>query len=73
MKYDYQVKDIYGNEVTCSTLLEAKVAGYKMLKYRKDCDPIIDQYYKDDELTGDYWVLRNGKFVKPASLKELLS
>lgn len=73
MQYDYQVKDIYGNEITCSTFNDAVRQAKKLLASRSDCDPIIDQYYKDDELTGEYWVYRNGKFVKPQTLKQLLN
>lgn len=65
MKYDYTVQDIYGHEFSCSTFAEAKKVATGLLKKRSDCDPVIDQYYKDDELTGEYWLHKNGKFVKP--------
>lgn len=71
MKYDYLVTTIYGDEVKCDTLVEAKKAGRKFILEKPDCDPVIDQYYKDDELTDVYWLYRNGEFVKPKSLQEL--
>jgi hypothetical protein len=73
MKYDYLVKDIYGNEVSCNTFSEATAEAKKLILQRPDCDPVIDQYHKDDELTGEYWLYRNNRFVKPKTLKELLS
>lgn len=74
MKYDYQVRDIYGNEETCDSFLGAVSAGKKLMELREDCDPIIDQYYKDDELTGKYWKYdyKKMKFVEPPTLKELV-
>lgn len=72
MKYDYTVSDIYGIQITCSTFFDAVHEARKLLNNRSDCDPIIDQYYKDDELTGEYWVHKNGKWVKPKTLKELM-
>lgn len=76
MKYDYTIKTIYGTEESCDTLAEAKKRGKELIKERPDCDPVIDQYYKDDELTGEYWLWRNGKFAKPTtppiSLKGLI-
>lgn len=68
MKYDYTVKTIYGLEESCSTFTEAKKIALEWLRERPDCDPVIDQYYKDDELTGEYWTFRNGKFVKPEKI-----
>ncbi len=73
MKFDYQVKDIYSNEVYCDSFNEAVKEAWALIKLRPDCDPVIDQFYKDDELTGKYWVFRNGKFVKPSTLKQLLN
>lgn len=72
MKYDYTVQTIYGVSETCSTFPEATRIAKVLLKERPDCDPVIDQYYKDDELTGEYWTFKNGKVVKggkPISLK----
>lgn len=68
MKYDYTVQTIYGVTETCSTLTEAKRVGKKLLSERPDCDPVIDEYYKDDELTGRYWLYKQGKFTEPAKL-----
>lgn len=72
MKYDYTVQTIYGIELSADSLPEAKRIAKGLLTERPDCDPVIDQYYKDDELTGDYWTFKNGKCVKaapPISLK----
>ncbi len=69
MKYDYTVQTIYGLTDSCDTLAEAKAVANRWIKERPDCDPVIDQYYKDDELTGEYWLYKNGKFVKPDKYK----
>lgn len=72
MKYDYTVQTIYGVTETCRTLAEAKRTAQALLKERPDCDPVIDQYYENDELTGEYWTYKNGKCVKagkPISFK----
>ena len=75
MKYDYTVQTIYGATESCRTLSEAKQIAKALLKERPDCDPIIDQYYEGDELTGEYWKHNDGKFIKaqpPISLKGLV-
>ena len=72
MKYDYMLVTIYGIEESFSSLREAQQRGKELVKERPDCDPIIDQYYENDELTGEYWKYNKGKFIKagpPISLK----
>jgi len=64
MKYDYTVNSIYGLEESCSTFAEAKKIAFEMVKEQPDCEPIIDQYYRDDELTGEWWIIKTGKLVK---------
>lgn len=72
MEYNYTVNDIYGNTVSCTSFREAVSEAKKLLQQRKDCDPVIDQYFKGGELTGKYWLHRDGNFVEPPTLDELL-
>jgi hypothetical protein len=71
MKYDYTVMDIYGHAVSCTSFAQAVREGKKMVRNIPDCDPIIDQYYKDDELTGKYWKFDGKDFITPPTLAEL--